>query len=161
MLFLNHTQRCTTVGRTPLDEGSARRRDLYLTTQNTHNRQTSMRPVGFELHNLSRRAATETGKQGMYIHKYENRTSKLLKATSDMWFNKTWLSSNAGSYVGLGYTNCSTANVPIWWAVFVEPWWRFIKWYLSMVLVLRQRSLVCSTGKFNYTLKQTAVNFWE
>jgi hypothetical protein len=28
-----HTQTHTTVGRTPLDEGSARRRDLYLTTQ--------------------------------------------------------------------------------------------------------------------------------
>jgi hypothetical protein len=42
------TLRHTTVGRTPLDEWSARRRDLYLTTHNTHNRQTSMPPVGFE-----------------------------------------------------------------------------------------------------------------
>ena len=46
--FLDHTQRLTTVGRTPLDEWSARRRDLYLTKHNTHNRQTSMPPVGFE-----------------------------------------------------------------------------------------------------------------
>ena len=46
--FLDHTQRRTTVGRTPLDEWSARRRDLYLTAHNTHNRQTSMPPVGFE-----------------------------------------------------------------------------------------------------------------
>jgi len=46
--FLDHTQPCTAVGRTPLDEWSARRRDLYLTTHNTHNRQTSMPPVGFE-----------------------------------------------------------------------------------------------------------------
>jgi hypothetical protein len=38
----------TTVGRTPLDEWSVRRRDLYLTTHNTHNRQTSMPSVGFE-----------------------------------------------------------------------------------------------------------------
>jgi hypothetical protein len=38
----------TIVGGTPLDEGSARRRDFYLTTHNTHNRQTSMPPVGFE-----------------------------------------------------------------------------------------------------------------
>jgi hypothetical protein len=30
--FLDHTQRRATVGRTPLDEWSARRRDLYLTT---------------------------------------------------------------------------------------------------------------------------------
>ena len=46
--FLDHTQRRTTVGRTSLDEWSARRRDLYLTTRNTHNRQTSMPPAGFE-----------------------------------------------------------------------------------------------------------------
>ena len=38
MRFLDHTQRPTTVGRTPPDEWSARRRDLYLTTHNTHNR---------------------------------------------------------------------------------------------------------------------------
>ena len=48
MRLLDHTQRRTTVGRTPLDERSARRRDLYLTTHNTHNRQTSMLPMGFE-----------------------------------------------------------------------------------------------------------------
>jgi hypothetical protein len=46
--FPDHTQRRTTVGRTPLDEWSVRRRDLYLTTHNTHNRQTSMPPVEFE-----------------------------------------------------------------------------------------------------------------
>jgi len=45
---VSHTQRRTTVGRTPLGEWSARHRDLYLTTHNTHNRQTSMPPVGFE-----------------------------------------------------------------------------------------------------------------
>ena len=46
--FLEHTHRLTTVGRTPLDEWSARCRDLYLTKHNTHNRQTSMAPVWFE-----------------------------------------------------------------------------------------------------------------
>jgi len=46
--FLDHTQPRTTVDRTPLDEWSARLRELYLTTHNTHNRQTSMPPVGFE-----------------------------------------------------------------------------------------------------------------
>ena len=45
--FLDHTQRRTTVGRTPLDESSSHHRELYLTTHNTHNRQTSMPPVGF------------------------------------------------------------------------------------------------------------------
>ena len=47
--LLDHTQRRTTVGRTPLDEWSDRRRDLYLTTHNTYNRQISMPLVGFEL----------------------------------------------------------------------------------------------------------------
>ena len=49
LMFLDHTQRSSTVGRTPLDEKSARRRDLYLTTHDAHNRQISMPPVGFEL----------------------------------------------------------------------------------------------------------------
>ena len=40
--------RHTTLCRTPLYEWLAYRRDLYLTTHNTHNRQTSMPPVGFE-----------------------------------------------------------------------------------------------------------------
>ena len=73
--FLDHTERRTTVGRTPLDEWSARRRDLYLTTHNTHNRQISMPPVGFEptisagerpqTYALDR-TATGTGKQIIY-----------------------------------------------------------------------------------------------
>ena len=35
----------TTLGRTPLDKWLALRRDLYLTTHNTHSRQTSMPPA--------------------------------------------------------------------------------------------------------------------
>jgi hypothetical protein len=38
----------TTLGRTPLDEWSARRRDLYLITQYIHKRKISMTPAGFE-----------------------------------------------------------------------------------------------------------------
>jgi len=61
--FLDHTQRRTTVGRSPLDEWSARRRDLYLITQHSH--QTNIHnPGGIRTHNLSRRAdraATGTG----------------------------------------------------------------------------------------------------
>jgi len=41
--------RHTTLGRSPLDEWSARRRDLYLTVHNTQNsRETSIPPAGFE-----------------------------------------------------------------------------------------------------------------
>ena len=68
--FLDHKQRRTTVGKAPLDEWSARRRDLYLATQNIHNRHPCPRlwfeptisedeqPQNYALD----RAATETGK---------------------------------------------------------------------------------------------------
>jgi hypothetical protein len=46
--FLDYTQRRITICRTPLDQWPARRRDLYLTIHNIHNRHTSMPPVGFE-----------------------------------------------------------------------------------------------------------------
>jgi hypothetical protein len=42
------TLRHTTVGSVPLDERSARRREQYLTTHNTHKRQISMLLTGFE-----------------------------------------------------------------------------------------------------------------
>jgi hypothetical protein len=50
LIFLDHTQRWATVGRTSLDEWSARRRDLYLTTHDTHNRQISIPPGGIRTH---------------------------------------------------------------------------------------------------------------
>jgi hypothetical protein len=43
-ITLNHT----TLGRTLLDEWSARHRDLYLTTHNNQNRETTMPPSGFQ-----------------------------------------------------------------------------------------------------------------
>jgi hypothetical protein len=52
-----NTLRHTTVGRTPLDEWSARRRDRYLTKINIHKRQTSMPPGGIRTHNPSKRSA--------------------------------------------------------------------------------------------------------
>ena len=57
--FLDDTQRSTTVGRTPLDEWSARCRDLYLTTHNTHKGETFMPPGEIRTHDLSRRAAAD------------------------------------------------------------------------------------------------------
>ena len=68
--------RHTTLGRTPLDEWSARRRDLCLTTHNIHKRQISMPPTGFEstipasersqTHVLDR-ADTGIGEEGLYM----------------------------------------------------------------------------------------------
>ena len=74
--FLDHTQRRITVGRTPLDEWSARRRDLYLTTHTTLTTDKHLcPPVGFEptisaserpqTYALDR-AATGTGRKWIY-----------------------------------------------------------------------------------------------
>ena len=69
MRFLYRTQRRTTVGRTPLDERSARRRDLYLTTHNTGNRHPCLRwysnPQSHQTQALDR-AATGTGTLNMF-----------------------------------------------------------------------------------------------
>ena len=57
--FLDHTQRRTTVGRTPLDEWSARRRDLYL-INTQHSQQTNIHaPGGIQTHNFSKRAVAD------------------------------------------------------------------------------------------------------
>jgi hypothetical protein len=88
----------TTLGRTPLDEWSARRRDLYLTTHNSHNRQISMPSAVFEpatptserpqAHSLDH-AATGTGTCNTLIggnssqgRKVEPRTAKYI-----LWHN--------------------------------------------------------------------------
>jgi hypothetical protein len=51
--FLDHIQRRATVGSTPLDEWSARRRDLYLTTHNNN------APGVIRTHDRRRRAAVD------------------------------------------------------------------------------------------------------
>ena len=53
------TLRHTTLGRTPLDEGSARRRDLYVTTHNTYDKETYMLTGWFRTRNPSKRAAAD------------------------------------------------------------------------------------------------------
>ena len=79
--ILDHTQRRNTVSWTPLGEWSARRRDLYLTTHNTHNRQTSMPPVGFEP-TISARETPQTGRPLGPAH-------KIITGTNRRWKNIT------------------------------------------------------------------------
>jgi hypothetical protein len=55
---LDHTQTHTTVGRTPRDEGSARRRDLYLTTQTLYKTNIHA-PGGIRTHDPSKRSAAD------------------------------------------------------------------------------------------------------
>ena len=96
--FLDHTQRHTRVGRTPLDEWSARRRNLHLTTHNTHNRLISMPSVGFEptfstverqqtyaLH----RAATRTG-QRVFINYWKFNYSSMFKINKHTFINHSF-----------------------------------------------------------------------
>jgi hypothetical protein len=55
---LDHTQADATFGRTPLDEGSARRRDRYLTTQTLYKTNIHV-PAGIRTHDPSKRSATD------------------------------------------------------------------------------------------------------
>ena len=57
--FLDHTQRRTAFGRTPLDEWSARSRELYLTEHNTQKQTDIHVPGGIRTRNLSMRAAAD------------------------------------------------------------------------------------------------------
>ena len=47
-VYRSHSAGHTTVGKTPLDGRSSRRREFHLTTHNIHNKETSIPPVGFE-----------------------------------------------------------------------------------------------------------------
>jgi hypothetical protein len=58
VISLDHTQTHTIVGRISLDEGSARRRDLYLTTQTLYKTNTQA-PGGIRTHDLSKRSAAD------------------------------------------------------------------------------------------------------
>ena len=57
--FLDHTQWRTTVGRTPLDEWSARRKVLYLKTHTTLTTVIHPCPGGIRTHNLRKPAAAD------------------------------------------------------------------------------------------------------
>ena len=57
--LLDHAKWRTKVGRTPLDEWSVCRRDLYLTTHKTHKRQTTMPRGSIRTHNPNKLAAAD------------------------------------------------------------------------------------------------------
>jgi len=112
--FLDHIQRRTTVGRTPPDEWSARRRDLYLTTHNTYNRRKSMPPVGFEptisagerpqTHALDREA-TGTGERMSCRPTNVVLYLKMLRKHSDFYIN--YWSAYIGSLLHLTAILCT------------------------------------------------------
>jgi hypothetical protein len=84
--FRDHTQWHNTVGRTPLDEWSARRRDLYLTSTQ-HSQRTNIHALGgIRTRNLSRRAersgAARSGQQ-LVIQLVETKRST-------NWITRCW-----------------------------------------------------------------------
>ena len=127
MRFLDHTQRRTTVGRTPLDEWPARRRDIYLTkTHNTHNRQDFHAPGGIRTHNPSRLAAVDLrlGPRGHW-----DRLGAILSVLSYGLFNEDFESLEyAASNGGMAPGQCMATNVEeggrvlIWGTVLVFAW---------------------------------------
>ena len=91
--FPNYTQRQITVCRTPVDEWTARRRDLYLATHNTHNRYPSIPTLGFEptisageqpQTNALNREATGTGICILYHGKITNKSGSVCYRTSQL-----------------------------------------------------------------------------
>jgi len=113
--FLDHTQRRTTVGRTPLDEWSARRRDLYLTTHDTHNRQTSIPPVGFEP-TISAGERPQTYEQDATV--YQNFIS-----------SRVWSSTCFGRYTAHHQKPKTSLAAPGF--AYVEGCWKCSCWTLS------------------------------
>ena len=67
------TLRHTTPGRNPLDERSARRRDLYLTKHNTHKPQISMPPEEFEPERIRTRNPNKLRAANVRIRQYGHR----------------------------------------------------------------------------------------
>jgi len=104
-------QRHIPLGRTPPDEGSARRRDLYLTTHNTHKRQTSMASAGFEptipaserpqTHVLDRAG---TGIDKPYLYRAKIQVPAVNKARTFVMGPKTWISVTVPMLLGINKT---------------------------------------------------------
>jgi hypothetical protein len=99
----------TTVSSTPLDEWSACRRDLYLITLNTHKRQTSMPPAGFEPTICFSKEKFST----------ENLIVKHLVTVGNSYVLLKW---SSGSWMSLepSWRNLSCLLTPYDWSVLVD-----------------------------------------
>jgi hypothetical protein len=101
----SHSFRHITLGRTPLDEWSARRRDLYLTTHNTHSQETDIHtPGGIRTRNPNKRAAADPH--------LRPRGPKVTIVTVN----------NSNMRISINQSNIVTAesnknNILIWWAI--------------------------------------------
>jgi hypothetical protein len=93
LFSLDHTRTHTTFGRTPLDEGSTRRRDLYLTTHNTVQETNIHAPGGIRTHNPSQRSAADLRLRRRGHWDRPNLLDRLSKTTtmlSQYWRSPGW-----------------------------------------------------------------------
>ena len=142
MILFRHVR----LSRIPLGERSARRRDLYLTTHNTHNRQISMPPAGIRTRNPASerpqtqaldRPATGTGRDPfevikcsfMLFYLYSNRQTLitnfvsscnyLLKTITEL-FNRTKYNSKSHNCKFAFVT--SSSDIPMTFLLHATQW---------------------------------------
>ena len=100
MRFLDHTQRRITVGRTSLDEWSAPRRDLFLTTHNTHRQTDIHAPSGIRTHYLSRRAAADLRlRPPGYWDRHNRNTSRYLVFSPPLLPRPSWVQMSSSQNI--------------------------------------------------------------
>ena len=118
--LLDHTQRHVTVGRSPLNEWSVHRRDLYLTTHNTHNRQTSMPQVGFEPTITAGERPQIYDQQSPYLLKFKRTINKNAHLLYHMSLIESYFKVVTGvcllkSLLALCTTSLQSHVTAMWW----------------------------------------------
>ena len=153
--FPDHIQRRITVGRTPLDEWSAHRRDLYLTSHSTPIRQISMPLVGFQpiisagkwpqMYSLDH-AATGTGLKGVYRFSL-NIIESVLPVCPVYFCGQSWQFSGYDTVIWQIHANISEESVASTTICYILPAWQLKILDFHMIIVT-------SDVKFTY-------GFWE
>ena len=141
---------CHTINRTSLDEWSARRRDLYLITHNTHNRHTSMPPLGFEP-TISAAADLRLRPRG-----HRDRQFSLYSSIYVQTFALFYFVLNTYFKMERILNNCIFSHLRIWDCLpFVT--WHHVTGY-SVPNVLRQVNGLQSSGD-DYTMTQPYISY--
>jgi len=130
------TQRQTPLGKTPLYEGSARRRGLNLTTQNTHKRQTF--PLGgMQTHNPRKRAAADPRLRPRSHWDWQteslagqNSVPAVNKTHYFVMGPKTWISDTVSMYARINKT--ATVGITQLWGANLQSLlqWKSIEYYI-------------------------------
>ena len=128
----------TTSDGTPLDEWSARHRDFYLTTNNTHKRKASMPPAGFE-HAVTARERPQThtldagplGTGHVTINQFRN-------------LNYVTLMSPLHHDIHLAYVGFILVRI-----------WKIRRWGIHQLFDVQSRSVFCFRSESRWTFRHT------